>query len=46
MIVRMPGVDHIDVVFQGLLCGGGAAEEAERGEVPESLGGAGPDEPG
>lgn len=33
-------------VFQGLLCGGGATEEAERGEVPESVGGARPDEPG
>lgn len=33
-------------VFQGLLCGGGATEKAERREVPQSLGGARPDEPG
>lgn len=32
-------------VFQGLLCGGGATEKA-KGEVPESLGGTRPDEPG
>lgn len=32
--------------FQRLLCGGGAAEEAERRKIPESLGGARPDEPG
>lgn len=29
----------VHAVFQGLLCGGGATEKAERREVPKSLGG-------
>lgn len=33
-------LSSVYAVFQGLLCGGGATEEAERREVPESLGGA------
>lgn len=39
-------LNRVRVVFQGLLCGGGATEEATRREVPKSLGGARPDEPG
>lgn len=45
-IFKPLSLNPVHAVFQGLLRGGGAAEEAERREVPQSLGGARPDEPG